>query len=133
MLVTVFRNPKSYTGEDLVEISCHSLFIQQSIIQLLLSKNCDCQCGEFTMRSLNGKMDLSQAESVADLISSDLRLLQVSNESNEGGFKNDINDLRSELVNFASLIELELDFSQEDVEFANMNELIALLDRISLS
>ena len=137
VLVTVFRNPKSYTGEDLVEISCHgSLFIQQSIIQLLLSKNCRiANAGEFTMRSfLNGKMDLSQAESVADLISSNSEAShKLAMNQMRGGFKNDINDLRSELVNFASLIELELDFSQEDVEFANMNELIALLDRISSS
>jgi len=137
VLVTVFRNPRSYTGEDLVEISCHgSLFIQQSIIQLLLSKNCRiANAGEFTMRSfLNGKMDLSQAESVADLISSNSEAShRLAMNQMRGGFKNDINDLRSELVNFASLIELELDFSQEDVEFANMNELIALLDRISLS
>ena len=137
VLITVFRNPKSYTGEDLVEISCHgSLFIQQSIIQLLLSKNCRiANAGEFTMRSfLNGKMDLSQAESVADLISSNSEAShRLAMNQMRGGFKNDINDLRSELVNFASLIELELDFSQEDVEFANMNELISLLDRISLS
>ena len=137
VLVTVFRNPKSYTGEDLVEISCHgSLFIQQSIIQLLLSKNCRiANAGEFTMRSfLNGKMGLSQAESVADLISSNSEAShRLAMNQMRGGFKNDINDLRSELVNFASLIELELDFSQEDVEFANMNELISLLDRISLS
>ena len=123
VLITLFRNPKSYTGEDLVEISCHgSVFIQQSIIQLLLSYKCRvANPGEFTMRSfLNGKMDLSQAESVA--------INQM-----RGGFKNDINELRVELVNFASLIELELDFSQEDVEFANMSELNKLLDKISFS
>ena len=137
VLVTVFRNPKSYTGEDLVEISCHgSIFIQESIIQLLL--NFDCRVakpGEFTMRSfLNGKMDLSQAESVADLISSDSEAShKIAMNQMRGGFKNDINDLRTQLVNFASLIELELDFSQEDVEFANMKELNKLLDEISLS
>ena len=137
VLVTVFRNPKSYTGEDLVEISCHgSIFIQESIIQLLL--NFDCRVakpGEFTMRSfLNGKMDLSQAESVADLISSNSEAShKLAMNQMRGGFKNDINDLRTQLVNFASLIELELDFSQEDVEFANMKELNKLLDKISSS
>ena len=127
VLITVFRNPKSYTGEDLVEISCHgSVFIQESIIQLLLNNNCRvAKPGEFTMRSfLNGKMDLSQAESVADLISSNSEAShRLAMNQMRGGFKDDIADLRTELVNFASLIELELDFSQEDVEFANMKEL----------
>ena len=137
VLVTVFRNPKSYTGENLVEISCHgSVFIQESIIQLLLNYNCRiARPGEFTMRSfLNGKMDLSQAESVADLISSNSEAShKLAINQMRGGFKNDINELRTELVNFASLIELELDFSQEDVEFANMKELNSLLDKITLS
>ena len=135
VLITIFRNPKSYTGEDLVEISCHgSTFIQESIIQLLLNYNCRvANPGEFTMRSfLNGKMDLSQAESVADLISSNSQAShRLAINQMRGGFKNDINDLRTELVNFASLIELELDFSQEDVEFANMIELNKLLNKIT--
>ncbi len=135
VLITIFRNPKSYTGEDLVEISCHgSTFIQESIIQLLLNYNCRvANPGEFTMRSfLNGKMDLSQAESVADLISSNSQAShKLAINQMRGGFKNDINDLRTELVNFASLIELELDFSQEDVEFANMIELNKLLNKIT--
>ena len=137
VLITVFRNPKSYTGEDLVEISCHgSIFIQESIIQLLLSQNCRvANPGEFTMRSfLNGKMDLSQAESVADLISSNSEAShRLAMNQMRGGFKNDINELRTELVNFASLIELELDFSQEDVEFANKKELNKLLDKITFN
>ena len=137
VLITVFRNPKSYTGEDLVEISCHgSAFIQESIIQLLLNHNCRvANPGEFTMRSfLNGKMDLSQAESVADLISSNTEAShRLAMNQMRGGFKNDINELRTELVNFASLIELELDFSQEDVEFANKKELNKLLDKITFS
>ena len=137
VLVTIFRNPKSYTGENLVEISCHgSVFIQQSIIQLFLSSNCRiANAGEFTMRSfLNGKMDLSQAESVADLISSNSEAShRLAMNQMRGGFKKDINELRMELVNFASLIELELDFSQEDVEFANMKELNKLLDKITFS
>jgi len=135
VLVTVFRNPKSYTGEDLVEISCHgSPFIQESIIQLLLNYDCRvAKPGEFTMRSfLNGKMDLSQAESVADLITSDSEAShKLAMNQMRGGFKNNINGLRAELVNFASLIELELDFSQEDVEFANINQLKKLLDKIT--
>ena len=137
VLITVFRNPRSYTGEDLVEISCHgSVFILESIIQLLLNFNCRvAKPGEFTMRSfLNGKMDLSQAESVADLISSNSEAShRLAMNQMRGGFKNDINDLRTELVNFASLIELELDFSQEDLEFANKKELNKLLDKINFS
>ena len=137
VLITVFRNPKSYTGEDLVEISCHgSIFIQESIIQLLLNHKCRvANPGEFTMRSfLNGKMDLSQAESVADLISSNTEAShRLAMNQMRGGFKNDINELRAELVNFASLIELELDFSQEDVEFANKKELNKLLDKITFN
>jgi len=137
VLITVFKNPKSYTGEDLVEISCHgSTFIQEYIIQLLLKFDCRvAKPGEFTMRSfLNGKMDLGQAESVADLISSNSEAShRLAMNQMRGGFKKDINDLRTELVNFASLIELELDFSQEDVEFANMKELNKLLDKIVLN
>ena len=137
VLITVFRNPKSYTGEDLVEISCHgSIFIQESIIQLLLSQNCRvANPGEFTMRSfLNGKMDLSQAESVADLISSNTEAShRLAMNQMRGGFKNDINELRTELVNFAALIELELDFSQEDVEFADKKQLNKLLDKITFN
>ncbi len=137
VLITVFRNPKSYTGEDLVEISCHgSAFIQESIIQLLLNYDCRvAKPGEFTMRSfLNGKMDLSQAESVADLISSNSEAShRLAINQMRGGFKDDISDLRTELVNFASLIELELDFSHEDVEFANMKELNKLLDKITFN
>ena len=137
VLITVFRNPKSYTGEDLVEISCHgSAFIQESIIQLLLNYDCRvAKPGEFTMRSfLNGKMDLSQAESVADLISSNSEAShRLAMNQMRGGFKDDIADLRTELVNFASLIELELDFSHEDVEFANMKELNKLLDKITFN
>ena len=137
VLITVFRNPKSYTGEDLVEISCHgSIFIQESIIQLLLNHNCRvANPGEFTMRSfLNGKMDLSQAESVADLISSNTEAShRLAMNQMRGGFKNDINELRTQLVNFASLIELELDFSQEDVEFANIKQLNKLLDKITFN
>src|SRR5690554_1706060 len=134
VLVSVFKNPNSYTGEDVVEISCHgSVFIQQQIIQLLLRKGCRmAQPGEFTLRSfLNGKMDLSQAEAVADLINSDNEAAhQIAMQQMRGGFSNEIAKLREELLNFASLIELELDFSEEDVEFADRTQFKELLNRI---
>ncbi|RPF74134.1 MAG: tRNA uridine-5-carboxymethylaminomethyl(34) synthesis GTPase MnmE [Rickettsiales bacterium TMED289] len=134
VLVTVFRNPKSYTGEDLVEISCHgSIYIQEKILQTILSQKCRiADPGEFTLRSfINGKMDLSEAEAVADLISSNTKAShKLALNQMRGGFKSDINRLREELVNFASLIELELDFSQEDVEFANINKLNDLVLRM---
>ena len=136
VLVTVFRNPKSYTGEDLVEISCHgSVYIQEKILQTILNYNCRiADPGEFTLRSfLNGKMDLSEAEAVADLIASNTKAShKLALSQMRGGFKNDINKLREELVNFASLIELELDFSQEDVEFANLNKLNDLVSTIEI-
>ena len=136
VLVTVFRNPKSYTGEDLVEISCHgSIYIQEKILQTILKNNCRiADPGEFTLRSfLNGKMDLSEAEAVADLIASNTQAShKLALNQMRGGFKNDINKLREELVNFASLIELELDFSQEDVEFANIDRLNDLVSNIEI-
>jgi len=136
VLVSVFRNPNSYTGEDVVEVSCHgSIFIQQQIIQLLLRKGCRmAQAGEFTLRAfLNGKMDLSQAEAVADLINSENQAThQIAIQQIRGGFSNEISKLRNELLNFASLIELELDFSEEDVEFADRTQLKKLLERIEL-
>lgn len=134
VLVSIFKNPNSYTGEDVVEISCHgSVFIQQQIIQLLLRKGCKmAQPGEFTLRSfLNGKMDLSQAEAVADLINSDNEAAhQIAIQQMRGGFSSEIAKLREELLNFASLIELELDFSEEDVEFADRTQFKELLNRI---
>ena len=136
VLVTVFRNPKSYTGEDLVEISCHgSIYIQEKILQTILKYNCRiADPGEFTLRSfLNGKMDLSEAEAVADLIASNTKAShKLALSQMRGGFKNDINKLREELINFASLIELELDFSQEDVEFANIDRLNDLVSTIEI-
>ncbi|MAT90232.1 MAG: tRNA uridine-5-carboxymethylaminomethyl(34) synthesis GTPase MnmE [Flavobacteriaceae bacterium] len=135
VLATLFKNPKSYTGEDVVELSCHgSPFIQQEIIQLVLRKGARmAQAGEFTLRAfLHGKMDLSQAEAVADLISSDSEAShQLAIQQMRGGFSNEIEQLRQELLNFASLIELELDFSEEDVEFANREEFRNLLTRIT--
>ncbi len=134
VLVSLFKGTNSYTGEPTVEISCHgSAFIQQQIIQLLLRKGCRmATAGEFTMRSfLNGKMDLSQAEAVADLIASDNEAShQIAMQQMRGGFSNEISKLREELLNFASLIELELDFSEEDVEFADRTAFRDLVSRI---
>lgn len=131
VLISIFKNPRSYTGEDAIEISCHgSGYIQQKIIEFLIRKGLRlADPGEFTLRAfLNGKFDLSQAEAVADLIAShskashDLALNQM-----RGGFSSHIKELRQQLLNFASLIELELDFSEEDVEFADRKELNKLL------
>ncbi len=134
VLLSIFKNPHSYTGEDIVEISCHgSSYIQQQIIQLLLRKGCRmAQAGEFTLRAfLNGKLDLSQAEAVADLIASDNEAShQIAMQQMRGGFSNEIARLREELLNFASLIELELDFAEEDVEFADRTQFKELLNRI---
>ncbi|MEM7485803.1 MAG: tRNA uridine-5-carboxymethylaminomethyl(34) synthesis GTPase MnmE [Bacteroidota bacterium] len=135
VLVSIFKAPHSYTGDNIVEISCHgSPYIQQQVIQLFLRQGCRAAtAGEFTLRAfLNGKMDLSQAEAVADLIASDSAAAhEVAIQQMRGGFSNEIQQLREELLNFASLIELELDFSQEDVEFADRSEFNALLNRIS--
>jgi tRNA modification GTPase len=134
VLLSIFKGSNSYTGENTIEISCHgSSYIQQQIIQLLLRKGCRmAQAGEFTLRSfLNGKMDLSQAEAVADLISSDNEAThQIAIQQMRGGFSNEIAKLREELLNFASLIELELDFAEEDVEFADRTQFNDLLNRI---
>lgn len=134
VLVSIFKGSQSYTGENTIEISCHgSPYIQQQIIQLLLRKGCRmANAGEFTLRSfLNGKMDLSQAEAVADLIASDNEAShQIAMQQMRGGFSNEIAKLREELLNFASLIELELDFAEEDVEFADRTQFNELLNRI---
>ncbi|MCX7547760.1 tRNA uridine-5-carboxymethylaminomethyl(34) synthesis GTPase MnmE [Xanthomarina sp. F1114] len=136
VLVSVFKNPKSYTGEDVVEISCHgSVYIQQEILQLFLRHGCRmADAGEFTLRAfLNGKLDLSQAEAVADLISSDNEAShQIAMQQMRGGFSGEIAKLREELLNFASLIELELDFAEEDVEFADRTQFKELVERITL-
>ncbi len=135
VLVSVFKNPNSYTGEHVIEISCHgSHYIQQEIIQLFLRNGCRMATpGEFTLRAfLNGKLDLSQAEAVADLISSENEAShQIAMQQMRGGFSSEIAKLREELLNFASLIELELDFAEEDVEFADRTQFKALVERIS--
>ena len=134
VLVSVFKNPRSYTGENVVEISCHgSSYIQQEIIQLFVRNGARiANPGEFTLRAfLNAKLDLSQAEAVADLIASDNKAShQIAMQQMRGGFSNEIKVLRDELLNFASLIELELDFSEEDVEFADRKQFDDLLQRI---
>ena len=134
ILLSVFKGPNSYTGEDVIEVSCHgSPYIQQEIIQLFLRKGCRmASAGEFTLRAfLNGKLDLSQAEAVADLISSENEAShQIAMQQMRGGFSNEIKLLRDELLNFASLIELELDFAEEDVEFADRVKFQELLQRI---
>jgi tRNA modification GTPase len=131
VLLSVFRSPHSYTGEDAFEISCHgSAYIQQKILELLIDKGARiAKPGEFTMRAfLNAKLDLSQAEAVADLIASHSKSSHsLALEQMRGGFSSKIKALRQQLVNFASLIELELDFSEEDVEFADRAQLSLLL------
>ena len=135
VLVSVFKNPNSYTGENVVEISCHgSSFIQQEIIQLFLKKGCRmADNGEFTMRAfLNGKMDLSQAEAVADVIASNSAAShQMAIQQMRGGITNELKELRVQLLDFAALIELELDFSGEDVEFADRTKFKELVAKIS--
>ncbi len=135
VLVSVFKNPKSYTGENVVEISCHgSTYIQQEIIQLFLANGCRmADNGEFTMRAfLNGKMDLSQAEAVADVIASNSSAShQMAIQQMRGGITNKLKELRTKLLDFAALIELELDFSGEDVEFADRTQFKDLVAKIS--
>ena len=136
VLVSIFKNPNSYTGENVVEINCHgSVYIQQEIIQLFIKEGVrNADAGEFTLRAfLNGKMDLSQAEAVADLISSTSAAShQVALQQMRGGFSTEIENLRQQLLNFASLIELELDFAEEDVEFADRTEFTNLINKISI-
>jgi len=131
VLLTVFRAPHSYTGEDSCEISCHSsAYIVNSILAILIESGAvPAKPGEFTMRAFfNGKMDLSQAEAVADLIASRTRSSHsIALRQLKGGFSTEISRLRNELLNFASLIELELDFGEEDVEFADRTKLKAII------
>lgn len=134
VLATIFIAPKSFTGENSVELSCHgSQFIQQKIVELLVKKSCRlAKPGEFTLRAfLNKRLDLSQAEAVADLIASQsAESHRTAMMQMRGGYSNEISILRERLLNFASLIELELDFAEEDVEFANRNELKTFVENI---
>jgi tRNA modification GTPase len=134
VLASIFVAPHSYTKENSVEISCHgSAYIISQIIKLLLNNGARmAKAGEFTMRAfLNGQLDLSQAEAVADLIASqNAASHQIAMNQMRGGFSSELQALRSELINFASLVELELDFSEEDVEFANRAQMINLILQI---
>jgi len=134
VLATVFNAPHSFTGEDTVELSCHgSIYIQQQLLQLLIQNGArQAQAGEFTQRAfLKGKMDLSRAEAVADLIAStSAGMHKVAINQMRGGFSAELSQLRTQLLNFTSLIELELDFSEEEVEFADRTELLALAENI---
>lgn len=134
VLATVFVAPRSYTGENVVEVSCHgSDYIIQELMQLFIQKGArTANPGEYTLRAfLNGQMDLSQAEAVADLIASSSQSSHaIAMQQMRGGFSDEIKKLRQELIDFASLIELELDFSEEDVEFADRSKLEALVQQI---
>lgn len=136
VLISVFRSPHSFTGEDVVEISCHgSVFVQQQILQLLIEQGCVlAQPGEFTQRAfLNGKMDLSQAEAVADLIASTSAAShRMALNQMRGGFSNELQKLRTQLLDFVSLVELELDFNEEDVEFADRSKLKVIANDIEM-
>jgi len=135
VLVSVFRSPRSYTGEDGVEISCHaSAFVVEKLLQLLLAAGARmAEPGEFTRRAFaNGKMDLSQAEAVADVIASDSEAsLRTAMNQMKGGYSAEFRELRSQLLKMTSLLELELDFSEEDVEFADRKELLGLVEKAS--
>jgi len=134
VLITLFKGPNSYTGEDTIEISCHgSTYIQQEIIDLFIDHGVRvANPGEFTLRAfINGKMDLNQAEAVADLIASENEgSHKLAMQQMKSGFSNDLKKLRSELLHFTSMIELELDFSEEDVEFAERGEFKKLVIKI---
>jgi tRNA modification GTPase len=134
VMVSIFKAPKTFTAEDLVEISCHgSPFIQQEILQALIQHGARlADPGEFSQRAfLNGRIDLSQAEAIADLISAQNKAShKVALNQMRGGISSELKDLREELINFTALIELELDFSEEDVEFANRSELDALIQNL---
>lgn len=134
VVVALFRAPHSFTGEDIIEISCHgSVFIQQKILEILVENGARLALpGEFTQRAfLNGKMDLSQAEAVADVIaSSNAAAHRLAINQMRGGFSKEINDLRSQLLHFTAMVELELDFAEEEVEFADRRQLRELTERI---
>lgn len=134
VIATVFRAPKSFTGEDTVEFSCHgSVFIQQQMLQLLVRRGARmAMAGEFTKRAfLNGRMDLSQAEAVADLIESESYASHATAMNQmRGGYSGKIASLKNSLTDFAALLELELDFSDQDVEFADRTRLTALVHEI---
>lgn len=134
VLISKFISPNSYTGEDTLEISCHgSLYIQSKIVQLFCANGCRlANPGEFTLRAfLNGRLDLSQAEAVADVIAAESESAHnLAFSQLRGGFATELKNLRNELINFASLIELELDFAEEDVSFAKREDLTDLVNKL---
>jgi tRNA modification GTPase len=136
VLVSIFHQGKSFTGEESAEIACHgSPYIQQQIMRVLLQNGCRlAEPGEFTMRAfMNGKMDLSQAEAVADLIASQSKNAHtIAMKQMRGGFSTELKEIREKLINFASLIELELDFAEEDVEFADRTQLKSMVHDVLL-
>ena len=137
VVLTIFKGPKSFTGEDTIEISCHgSTFIQQQIIEACVSKSARlARAGEFTQRAfLNGKMDLTQAEAVADIIAANTAASQKAALNNiRGGFSHELSHMREQLISFSALIELELDFATEDVEFADREKFYNLINELSVS
>lgn len=137
VVVSLFRSPRSYTGEDVIEISAHgSPFVQQQILDACIKFGARlAKPGEFTQRAfLNGKLDLAQAEAVADLIASNTTASQKTALHNvRGGFSSELKELRERLIKFSALIELELDFSQEDVEFADRKQIYKLIEELSFS
>jgi tRNA modification GTPase len=136
VILSLFKGPNSFTGEDTVEISCHgSQFIQNKILQILIKNGCRMAlAGEFSQRAFyNGKMDLSQTEAIADLIHAQSESShKMAMNQMKGGFTKELNQLRASLIEFASLVELELDFSEEDVEFADRTQLKSLIDKLSI-
>ncbi len=134
VVVSLYRAPHSYTGEDVIEITCHgSVYVQQQLLQLLIRKGARyAKPGEFTQRAfMNGKMDLSQAEAVADLVASSSGAAhKVAMNQMRGGFSDELMKLREQLLNFTSMVELELDFSEEDVEFADRKQLYDLASNV---
>jgi tRNA modification GTPase len=137
VVLSLYKGPRSYTGEDVIEISCHgSPFVQQQVIDACISKGARlAKPGEFTQRAfLNGKLDLAQAEAVADIIASNTSAShKAAMNTMRGGFSSELKELRERLIKFASLIELELDFSQEDVEFADRKAFYELIDELLVS
>src|SRR6185295_14260753 len=135
VVISVFKAPSSYTGEDVIEISCHgSSYVQQQVLDALIRNGARlAKAGEFTQRAfLNGKLDLTQAEAVADLIASNTAASQNAALKNmRGGFSQILKEMRERLIQFSALIELELDFSEEDVEFADRKKFLDLLTEIS--
>ena len=137
VVLALFKGPKSFTGEDTIEISCHgSTYVQQQILEACIAKGARlARAGEFTQRAfLNGKMDLTQAEAVADIIAANTEASQKAALYNiRGGFSHELSNMREQLISFSALIELELDFATEDVEFADREKFYSLIDQLSFS